>query len=434
MTTKDSIPVVQIAIERAPSPRDHRPIAVEWTFTAPPLDAATVAERQRGKPLSIGLALDRSGSMNGAKLEAAKAAAQQLVDGLPDGSRFAGAAFDDEVVDIGPSVRLDTASRADLASRLATVRAGGSTALYDGFTRAATLVAEGAPAESTRSWVVVLSDGMGNCGPTAPEVLSAHARRLAAAGICTIAIGIGADYLATQLGALAEGGQGALHHASLPEEISEIVLGELGGLQSLAVTDLAVSGSVAGARVVRYLGGAALSETDTTNGIAARFHRVLAGRTVRAYTLLRPVAPDSRIAFAARWRDEAGRPQEHATTAELAGGPADRDVDLAQRVADSWAAWITCEAMRLNDLGQYREAQALVEREKEELLSYVAGLPCERELRLTLRRLASLVSRQWMTMGKKEIFNRADKMRCWTPEYRGGREASISELLDRESQ
>ena len=52
--------------------------------------------------------------------------------------------------------------------------------------------------------------------------------------------GLGTDYQADQLTALAEGGSGEFHHASRPDEIAEIVLGELRALRSIGARGLRI--------------------------------------------------------------------------------------------------------------------------------------------------------------------------------------------------
>jgi Ca-activated chloride channel family protein len=200
----------------------NRPITVEVSFTAPAMDDDG-AERL---PLNVGLSIDRSGSMAGEKLAAARRAAIGLVDGMEDGERLAAAAFDNTVIDITPSVRLSDNIRPRIRSRIHDISAGGSTALFDGFARAAELTAEGGRPGEADSWVIVLSDGMGNHGLTDPASMRVHAASLADRGIRTITVGIGEDYEAAQLTALSDGGAGEFHHASNPGEIVEIVLGE----------------------------------------------------------------------------------------------------------------------------------------------------------------------------------------------------------------
>src|SRR5262245_22839171 len=116
-----------------------RPIALELTFRAP--DA--VPDESTRLPLNVGLAIDRSGSMQGEKIHAARQAAVGVLEALQDGERFAAAAFDTHVFDVSDSVRLTDKMRAHIRRKIESLVAGSSTALFDGFTRTAELVALG---------------------------------------------------------------------------------------------------------------------------------------------------------------------------------------------------------------------------------------------------------------------------------------------------
>jgi hypothetical protein len=234
---------LSFAIERG-TPRAGRPIAVELTFTPP--EPATV-DRPR-LPLNVGLSIDRSGSMAGEKLDAARRAAIGVVENLADREQLAVTAFDHDVVEVSPSVRLDATRRATIRERISRLEPGGTTALFDGFLRTAGLVATGASSGRSDNWTIILSDGMGNQGITDPPTMRRQAAAIAEDGIRTITVGIGADYEAAQLTALADGGGGEFHHATNPGEIVEIVLGELRAMRMIAARDLELRLTVRGAR------------------------------------------------------------------------------------------------------------------------------------------------------------------------------------------
>ena len=103
-------------------------------------------------PTEVILALDTSGSMRGAPLDAARAAASDFVARLPPGTRVGLVGFGQEVsVALAPDE-----DRSDLIAALAGVEAGGETALWDALVTAADLAGTGG---GDRPFVVVLSDG-----------------------------------------------------------------------------------------------------------------------------------------------------------------------------------------------------------------------------------------------------------------------------------
>lgn len=382
----------------------NRPIAVEITFAAP--DAAP--DESPRLPLNVGLSIDRSGSMAGEKLAAARKAALGLLEALNDGERLAAVAFDTNVMDVSESRRLDDGARASIRQRIESLTTGGRTALFDGFARAAELAARGGCPGETDSWVIVLSDGMGNEGLTDPAPMRRHAGALAERGIRTISIGIGDEYQADQLTALAEGGSGEFHHASRPGEIVEIVLGELRALRSIGARDLRVHVDPRGSSPHWLLIG---GDARRHNGrVEARFDRVSTGRVARAVVLLWPGAGENGMALDATWLDRA---QEHRNVRlDLSpnGASVERDKQLAARAARLWHAHIIARSLELNERGAYEEAEAWLRRSRREFRAYVEGLPEGLEMLHTLDRVEERVGGEWTSLGRRETFVMAQKL------------------------
>lgn len=105
-----------------------------------------------GLPLYVVLALDVSGSMQGAPLQATTQAATKLVEGLAPSDQSALIAFNDRLSKTVPM----TGDRAGLITALQTLSAAGNTALYDAAHEAVTLL-QGVPAG--RRAVVLFTDG-----------------------------------------------------------------------------------------------------------------------------------------------------------------------------------------------------------------------------------------------------------------------------------
>ena len=139
-------------------------VIVPVALAGEPLSAKAVtvlvgAERQdvdyaavSSDDLEVVLVIDVSGSMRGAPIDAAKAAASSFIDLLPSGVEVAIVAFDDEASVIANRL----ASRDELQTAISTLEVGGDTALFD-----ALIVAESAFSDepATRRVVVALSDG-----------------------------------------------------------------------------------------------------------------------------------------------------------------------------------------------------------------------------------------------------------------------------------
>jgi len=381
----------------------NRPIAVEVSFTAPAID-----ENQAPRlPLNVGISIDRSGSMSGEKLAAARQAAIGVTEALRNGERLAATAFDNTVIDIAPSLALDDAVRTRIATRIRGIEAGGSTALFDGFARAAELVATGGRPSETDSWVIVLSDGMGNHGLTDPAAMRVHAASLADRGIRTITVGIGDDYEAAQLTALSDGGAGEFHHATNPSEIVEIVLGELKALRVTTARDLRLTVTAHAGRW-RLLGGKQHQHDDHREVL---FRSVSSGRTIRAVALFWPTGngPLPGVSVDATWCDRDNIARSSQLTLDASAAPATRDTELAARAARLWHAGIIAHALEMNEAGEHRRAESFVQRARRDFTVYVAGLPGVSDLIESLQQLAHRVGSEWRTTSHREAYVMARK-------------------------
>jgi len=150
--------------------------------------ANTVAARL---PLNLAIVLDRSGSMGGAKLERAQAAACRAVDQLQAGDRLAVVTFDDEVEVVVPSGPVGDPEA--VKALIQGIRTGGSTALAAGWDVGMREVGRFVSAGALNR-VLLLSDGQANIGLTDPEEIARRVKQGDALGVSTSALGVGDDY------------------------------------------------------------------------------------------------------------------------------------------------------------------------------------------------------------------------------------------------
>jgi hypothetical protein len=270
---------------------------------------------------------------------------------------------------------------------------------------------------------------MGNVGPREPEALRGHAARLAECGIRTVAVGVGDRYEARQLEALAEGGEGSFHHASEPEEIVEILLGEFAGIDATTVSDLVVDIETTEGRCALLLGGDIAEPRVAAPTASTRFPRLIGGREARVIALVD--ASTTEIAWTCRWRDADGIERSTRVVARLSDGPSERDEALAERAAGLWLASLVCRASDRNRCGRFEDAVALVESESKELLGYLGSLDAARRLRERIRFLAKSVAQAWDGHEGREWRIAAAKSIKSEPEFRKrDRYAWIERILD----
>ena len=177
--------------------------------------AALASERPSVRlPVNLALALDRSGSMSGQKMEQARRAALALVDALKDGDRLAVVAFGSDVT-VFPSTRVDAFGRAQLKGFVEKIQDQGSTNISGALEAASDEVRKNREGYRV-SRVILLSDGQPTEGLTRAEDLrwlveSARTRD----DVTTSAFGVGLDFNSRLMSELANAGAG--HYAFIED-------------------------------------------------------------------------------------------------------------------------------------------------------------------------------------------------------------------------
>src|SRR5215217_4123863 len=211
--------------------------------------AAAVGEAEAGRaaPLDVAFVLDRSGSMQGNKLDLAKEGVDLAVARLRDADRAALIVYDDEVDIVQPLAAATPRLKASLRLALHGVDPGGSTYLSGGWVAGCHQLAEAPPvanAGSTASRirrVILLTDGLANVGILDPTVLARHAGELRRRGIATTTVGVGQDFDEGLLSAMAEAGGGNFQYVASPNGLRAFFSHELQELFSVAATGLTVT-------------------------------------------------------------------------------------------------------------------------------------------------------------------------------------------------
>ena len=137
--------------------------------------------------LNLALVLDRSGSMQGDKLRAAKAAAACAIRALESDDRVSVTIFDDTIETIVPSTLAH--DKTVILRELDRVQCGGSTALHAGWVEGGMQV--GRHLDMRRlNRVILLTDGLANEGETNPDRICSDVNDRAQRGISTTTMGV----------------------------------------------------------------------------------------------------------------------------------------------------------------------------------------------------------------------------------------------------
>ncbi|HEX9340983.1 MAG TPA: VWA domain-containing protein [Thermoplasmata archaeon] len=168
--------------------------------------AAIVAARNRG----ICLAIDSSGSMDGEKIEQAKAAALGLLKQLRPTDHISIISFSDKATVQLPMSPVGTSR--ELAAAVKAISVSGLTAMYAALEAAFTQARQSSLEAGTVKRVILLTDGNPTVGRTDSKEFVTLAQQMREAGITITTIGIGTDYNETLLEKVAEAAGGLWHH------------------------------------------------------------------------------------------------------------------------------------------------------------------------------------------------------------------------------
>ena len=226
------------------------------------LVAPTALPRDGRNAGNIGIILDRSGSMDGArKFELARQAVEQSLGLLQPSDRFTLVAYDEQV-DTLVAPTLATAEAKRLAMhRLSNIGPRGSTDLHAGW---ATATGQMLPhvAHDTVNRALLITDGLANHGVTAHAELARCATDLRMRGISTSTFGVGDDFDERLLRDIAHEGGGNFYFVETAAQISDMLTSELGEALEVVLHNAALTIALPDGAVVT-----ALNRYRSTHGV-----------------------------------------------------------------------------------------------------------------------------------------------------------------------
>jgi Ca-activated chloride channel family protein len=212
-------------------------------------------DQARRAPMNLAVVLDRSGSMQGAKIEKARQAACVAVDQLGDDDIFSLVTFDNETDLLIPPDRVGgPRQREALKQRIDRIRPGGGTAIHAGVTLGAKQLRRYLEKERVNR-IVLLSDGLANVGPSRTSDLANLGKELRSESMSVTTIGLGDDYNEDLMTALAEASSANYYYVRDAEKLPGIFAEELGAARSLVARGVTIRITVpAGVRVREIIG------------------------------------------------------------------------------------------------------------------------------------------------------------------------------------
>ena len=261
--------------------------------------------------------------------------------------------------------------------------------------------------------VILLSDGHANQGIVEPGQLQEIADNLRRRGVFTSTVGIGDGYSEAQLQVIAEHGGGRLHDAERPEEIIEVVLGELDEVFAAVAEDIHLELQAPPDVEVECLGGYPVSWRE--GKLIANLGGLMGG--AKRQIVLKVKTPRGEIgqtlAFCAKltWAEvgQNDRTEGDAATAELkyVGGSENsaqpREEALSLIVARIWQSDLMRKVVAWNREGDLEAAKAFLNAQLRWFQEYCLGLQGAEELVDQLQNAQRHSDHVWSARTQKEI-------------------------------
>ena len=404
--------------------RCERNLLIELTALGQPKE-----KKKDRPPVNLALVIDRSGSMQGTYIEAAKIAAMGISDQLTNKDRLSLVSFDDKVITHFSNLSMDSKGRRRAKNTITELYTGCTTNLSAGWFEGAHCVTEAIDEGSfQKGHVLVLSDGMANVGIEDPEKLKMHAQELASRGVYTSAAGIGADYSPLQLDALAEGGEGRLHDTETAEDIIDVVLGELGEISNTVARNVELY--IRSPRGVRLECLSSMREVRSGNFRAIHVGMMQLNR-MKTVALLTKVSEHSKgkelpFEVYVTWEDiDSGEQHQSATVNSVLRVVSSREAEKAEvnteavrKFADLWEASLAYQGMILNEQNDFLGARELYDQNMEYFYGFVDSLE-DRDSRVnryksTIKRMGT----EWNGRSKRVSYSLSKKMMLNEPDLR----------------
>lgn len=189
-------------------------------------------------PVSMGIVLDRSGSMNGEKLSQAKRAAIELVSALTERDNFSFTIYGTDVQTLVRLTRATEQHKRDAIRVINSVDDDGGTNLSGGMKAGRTELDRSLPGVRR---IVLISDGRANEGIVYRDQLAELARQTAERGISITTVGVGLDFEEQTMTAIAVAGRGNYYFAENASDMSSMFTRELGRVAKTTATDVVLA-------------------------------------------------------------------------------------------------------------------------------------------------------------------------------------------------
>ena len=319
--------------------------------------------------LNLSVVIDRSGSMEGDKLDNAKRAAKFIVNQLAEEDYISIVMYDDEVKVVAASAKVG--DKEALRRKIDGIEAGGSTNLGGGMQEGYSQV-KSTYKQGFINRVLLLSDGLVNVGITDQSELQRIAKnKNLEDGITISTFGIGLDFNEDLMTGLSEYGSGNYYFIKNPDEIPAIFEKELKGLLNVVAQNAVLTIDLPEGTVLEKVFGYKFEQSG--NRVIVNFRDIFSEET-KAIMVRFNVQERSRAQFEfkatlsyndATTEAKSGKQLETRDVLSLAETQLDRDKSISESIMAQVVLFESNdkleEAMREADKGNYSRAREVTE-------------------------------------------------------------------------
>jgi Ca-activated chloride channel family protein len=191
----------------------------------------TIGQDIKKTPLAISIVIDRSGSMDGGKLEQAKRSALDIIHRMQDHDLVSVISYDN-TVEVHLELMPVPSARILVEHHLWGLHPRGGTNLHAGWLKGAEILAPESNGDHLCR-VILLSDGQANDGVVRLDRICDQVTELARVGISTTTVGFGLDFNEELMTAMAHAGQGNAWYGERVEDLQESFDSEMSFLTHL---------------------------------------------------------------------------------------------------------------------------------------------------------------------------------------------------------
>ncbi|MDJ0876075.1 MAG: VWA domain-containing protein [Desulfobacterales bacterium] len=193
-------------------------VSLALTLTAP---LKAPAEETPRSNVDLVVVLDRSGSMNGQKIEDARRAILHLMGNLAPGDRLALVTYANNVATHAGLTPMTTANRDLLRAEVEGIMANGGTNLGAGLKRGMAMAAHAGGYGNVRR-IILISDGLANQGITNPHALGTMAAAGLEKSVAVSTVGLGQEFNEHLMTHLADNGGGSYYYLENPAAFAAV--------------------------------------------------------------------------------------------------------------------------------------------------------------------------------------------------------------------